>query len=104
MIRLWTWVARLPVVRSQIYHPVIYLRGDALTEVRRYGVMPDGSEVDLGSTVMVTLKHAKFLYETKLFDVYRRWSMRPAKMVKNPLRFIAPIRVEGTDFAPLPKL
>ena len=94
MIILYSWISRLPLIRSRIYHPVIYLRGDALTEVRRYGVMPDGVEADLGSTVDRTLAWSKEMYLFKL----------NAGLHGPVPRFLAPIRVEGTDFAPLPKI
>lgn len=90
MMTLPRFLARLPFIRSSIYHPKITLRGDH-TGVSRFGLLPDGSERDYGSTVQYDLDNTKERY---LYDLWQEYE----------INVCAPVQVEGSDFQPFPML
>lgn len=53
----------------------------------RWGLAPDGQEWNFGSTVTENLETAKKEYRGMLSEM--------------GYRFVAPLEIEGTDFAPL---
>lgn len=53
----------------------------------RWGVCPDGGEWNFGSTVTENLETAEKHYRAMLSEM--------------GYRFVAPLEIEGTDFAPL---
>lgn len=87
LITLPGWFSRLPIVWSRIFHPKIFLRQDPCLHVIRWGLAPDGQEWAFGSTVTEDLEKAKKEYRVMLRE--------------SGIRFVAPIEIEGTDFAPL---
>lgn len=72
----------------------------------RYGVLPDGSEISLGSTVDVAKDRAHSIYENALsakqYEYYDQLSTSHEGDRKvDPVRWLAPIRTKGSDFHPL---
>ena len=87
LITLPRWFCRLPFVRDRIFHPRIFLRSDPCLHVVRWGRTPDGLEWGFGSTVTQNLGDCMKEYRTMLYEM--------------GYRFVAPVEIEGTDFAPL---
>lgn len=111
MITIPHWIARLPIIRDKVFWPKITLRAHLTHFVVRYGMMPDGEEYPLGATVVYGLDHAREKYRGWL----KAWPLPPiadrvtiamyrSGMLGKPLRYCAPIQVEGTDFQPFPPL
>lgn len=90
MITLPRWLARIGFVRRRIFHPKITLRQHPFLHVVRYGLLRDGKEFDLGTTLVLCLDDAKAIYAREL----------TARGVK----YAAPLVVEGSDYFPLPAL
>lgn len=87
LITLPRWISSLPLIRTRIFHPKIFLRHDPCLHVVRWGLAPDGQEWGFGSTVTQNLEDCEKEYRSMLSQV--------------GLQFMAPIEIEGTDFAPL---
>lgn len=87
LITLPSWLCVLPFVRERVFHPKIFLRSDPVLHVVRWGLSPDGMEWGFGSTVTQNLEDCKKEYWNVLSGV--------------GIRFVAPIEVEGSEFAPL---
>lgn len=84
-------LVHIPVLKYALYPSRIIIRkyGEPGMEIpHRYGVMPDGSEMDLGSTVDSTAEHAASLYRDALASLHK-------------LKWLAPVRTKGSDFHPL---
>ena len=103
MNALTRWLAiplsRIPLVKYFLYPARIVIRRKPVAIVEgvagawipyRYGVMPDGSEISLGSTVDNTQHRAHAVYRERLKTFFWPMSLRSA-----------PIRTKGSDFHPL---
>jgi hypothetical protein len=98
-------LSRVPLVKYWLYPARIVIRKKAVAEVGgiagawipyRYGVLPDGSEISLASTVDVAQGQAHRAYISILRDGNFTYYYGFA-----PIRWIAPIRTKGSDFHPL---
>ena len=86
--RMHSWLTNLPLIRRYMYQPVIELHAHPVHHVIRYGLMPDGTWLDFGSTIDVNLEQSKQEYLAALRLSGFRW-FRPALVL-------------GYDSAPLP--
>lgn len=115
MNALTRWLAiplsRIPLVKYFLYPARIVIRRKAVAEVGgvagawipyRYGVLPDGSEFSLGSTVDITKEQAHADYVKVLGDLIEQ--VYSGAEIGFDVEWIAPIRTKGSDFHPLDPL